>query len=116
MLGSRKFKRLIQERQFEAAAEVGRAQVRAQAQILDVCLQDPDRDEIADMEGFLDRLIRMVKAPLMIDSTDAAVMERSLTYCQGKAVLNSINLEDGRSASRRSCPWPGASAPRWSSA
>ena len=32
----------------------------------------------------------------MIDSTDAAVMERALTYCQGKAVLNSINLEDGR--------------------
>jgi 5-methyltetrahydrofolate--homocysteine methyltransferase len=96
VLGSRKFKRLIQEGQYEAAAEVGRAQVRAQAQVLDVCLQDPDRDEIGDMEGFLDRLIRMVKAPLMIDSTDAAVMERALTYCQGKAVLNSINLEDGR--------------------
>jgi 5-methyltetrahydrofolate--homocysteine methyltransferase len=95
VLGSRKFKRLITDREFEAAAEVGRAQVRAQAQILDVCLQDPDRDEISDMEGFLDRLIRMVKVPLMIDSTDAAVMERSLTYCQGKAVLNSINLEDG---------------------
>jgi 5-methyltetrahydrofolate--homocysteine methyltransferase len=96
VLGSRKFKRLIADREFEAAAEVGRAQVRAQAQILDVCLQDPDRDEVSDMEGFLDRLIRMVKAPLMIDSTDAAVMERSLTYCQGKSVLNSINLEDGR--------------------
>ncbi len=96
VLGSRKFKRLIQEGQYEAAAEVGRAQVRAQAQVLDVCLQDPDRDETADMELFLDRLVRMVKAPLMIDSTDAAVMERALTYCQGKAVLNSINLEDGR--------------------
>ena len=96
VLGSRKFKNLIADRAFEAAAEVGRAQVRAQAQILDVCLQDPDRDELADVEGFLDRLIRMVKVPLMIDSTDAAVMERALTYCQGKAVLNSINLEDGR--------------------
>ncbi|HYN22527.1 MAG TPA: methionine synthase [Thermoanaerobaculia bacterium] len=96
VLGSRKFKRLIQEGQYEAAAEVGRAQVRSQAQVLDVCLQDPDREETADMEGFLDRLVRMVKVPLMIDSTDAAVMERALTYCQGKAVLNSINLEDGR--------------------
>lgn len=96
VLGSRKFKRLIADGEFEAAAEVGRAQVRAQAQILDVCLQDPDRDEVADVEGFLDRLIRMVKVPLMIDSTDAAVMERALTYCQGKSVLNSINLEDGR--------------------
>jgi len=96
VLGSRKFKRLIADGDFEAAAEVGRAQVRAQAQILDVCLQDPDRDEVADVEGFLDRLVRMVKVPLMIDSTDAAVMERALTYCQGKSVLNSINLEDGR--------------------
>jgi 5-methyltetrahydrofolate--homocysteine methyltransferase len=95
VLGSRKFKRLIQDKEYEAAAEVGRAQVRAQAQVLDVCLQDPDRDETADMEAFLDRLVRMVKVPLMIDSTDAAVMERALTWCQGKAVLNSINLEDG---------------------
>ena len=47
------------------------------------------------MEGFLDRLVRMVKVPLMIDSTDAKVMERALTYCQGKAIINSINLEDG---------------------
>jgi 5-methyltetrahydrofolate--homocysteine methyltransferase len=96
VLGSRKFKRLIQEKEYEAAAEVGRAQVRSQAQVLDVCLQDPDRDETGDMEGFLDRLVRMVKVPLMIDSTDAAVMERALTFCQGKSVLNSINLEDGR--------------------
>jgi 5-methyltetrahydrofolate--homocysteine methyltransferase len=95
VLGSKKFKQLIQAGAHEAAAEVGRAQVRAGAQVLDVCLQDPDRDEMADVEGFLDRLARLVKVPLMIDSTDAAVMERALTYCQGKAVLNSINLEDG---------------------
>ncbi|MDH3745644.1 MAG: dihydropteroate synthase, partial [Acidobacteriota bacterium] len=97
VLGSRKFKRLIAAGEFEKAAEVGRAQVRGAAQILDVCMQDPDRDEAADIEGFLDRLVRMVKVPLMIDSTDAEVMETALTYCQGKAVLNSINLEDGRS-------------------
>jgi 5-methyltetrahydrofolate--homocysteine methyltransferase len=104
VLGSRKFKRLIQEGQYEAAAEVGRAQVRAQAQVLDVCLQDPDRDETADMEAFLDRLVRMVKPPLMIDSTDAAVMERALTFCQGKSVLNSINLEDGLSRFEKVVP------------
>ena len=95
VLGSRKFKRLIREGQQEEAAEVGRAQVKAGAQVLDVCLQDPDREETADVEAFLDRLIRLVKVPIMIDSTDAAVMERALTYCQGKSVLNSINLEDG---------------------
>jgi 5-methyltetrahydrofolate--homocysteine methyltransferase len=96
VLGSRKFKRLIASGEIEAAAEVGRAQVRAGAQVLDVCLQDPDRDERGDVEAFLGRLIRLVKAPLMIDSTDAQVMARALTYCQGKSILNSINLEDGR--------------------
>jgi 5-methyltetrahydrofolate--homocysteine methyltransferase len=104
VLGSRKFKQLIQNGAHEAAAEVGRAQVRAGAQVLDVCLQDPDREETADMEGFLERLVRLVKVPLMIDSTDAAVMERALTWCQGKAVLNSINLEDGRVRFERVVP------------
>ncbi|HEX4961336.1 MAG TPA: methionine synthase [Thermoanaerobaculia bacterium] len=104
VLGSRKFKQLIQAGQHEAAAEVGRAQVKAGGQVLDVCLQDPDRPELADMEAFLDRLIRLVKVPLMIDSTDAAVMERALTYCQGKSILNSINLEDGRSRFEKVVP------------
>jgi 5-methyltetrahydrofolate--homocysteine methyltransferase len=96
VLGSRKFKRLIAAGDFEGAAEVGRAQVKAGAQVVDVCLQDPDRDEVADMDAFLGRITRLVRAPLMIDSTDAEVMERALAWCQGKAVLNSINLEDGR--------------------
>ncbi len=95
VLGSRKFKKLIAGGDWEAAAEVGRAQARGGGQVLDVCMQDPDRDEAADVSRFLDRLVRMVKLPLMVDSTDAAVMEDALTYCQGKSVLNSINLEDG---------------------
>ncbi len=95
VLGSRRFRKLVAQGEWERAAEVGRAQVKSGGQILDVCMQDPDRDEIADVESFLDQLVRMVKAPLMIDSTDHEVMERALTFCQGKAVLNSINLEDG---------------------
>ncbi len=96
VLGSRKFKRLIADGRFEEAAEVGRAQVKSGGQVLDVCLQDPDRDEPSDMAAFLDKITRLVKAPLMIDSTDPEVLETALTWCQGKAVLNSINLEDGR--------------------
>ena len=94
-LGSRRFKRLIAEEKFEEAAEIARRQVRGGAQIIDICLQNPDRDEAADLRRFLERVIRMVKVPLMIDSTDAAVIAESLTYCQGKAIINSINLEDG---------------------
>jgi 5-methyltetrahydrofolate--homocysteine methyltransferase len=95
VLGSRVFKQTIAAGDYEGGAEIGRAQLRAGAQVLDVCLQDPDRDELVDVERLLDRLVRVVKAPLMIDSTDAKVMERALTWCQGKSILNSINLEDG---------------------
>ncbi|MHC4162491.1 MAG: methionine synthase [Planctomycetota bacterium] len=94
-LGSRRFKRLIAEEEFEEAAEIARRQVRGGAQIIDICLQNPDRDEAADLRRFLERVIRMVKVPLMIDSTDAAVIAESLTYCQGKAIINSVNLEEG---------------------
>ncbi len=104
VLGSRHFKQTIAAGDFEAAAEIGRAQVKAGAQVLDVCLQDPDRDELADLERLLERLVRLVKAPLMIDTTDARVMERALTWCQGKSILNSINLEDGLARFERVVP------------
>ena len=95
VLGSRKFRRLISDGSFEEAAEVGRRQVRNGAHLLDVCLQDPDRDELADMRKFLDILTKKTKAPLMIDSTDNNVIEEALKRVQGKSIINSINLEDG---------------------
>jgi len=95
VLGSRRFRRLIKEGSFEEAAEIGRRQVRNGAHILDVCLQDPDRDEAADVAQFLDLVTKKVKAPIMIDSTDSAVIELALKRLQGKSIINSINLEDG---------------------
>ena len=95
VLGSRRFRRLIAEGAFEESAEVGRRQVRNGAHILDVCLQDPDRDESADMEAFLDLLTRKVKSTIMVDSTDPEVIELALKHLQGKSVINSVNLEDG---------------------
>jgi 5-methyltetrahydrofolate--homocysteine methyltransferase len=104
VLGSRKFKRLIAAGEFEAAAEIARAQVKNGAQVIDVCLQDPDRDEVADVNAFLERATRMVKAPLMLDSTDAKVLEIGLVWSQGKSVINSINLEDGEERFRTVVP------------
>ncbi len=95
VLGSRRFRKLIAEGAFEEAAEVGRRQVRNGAHLLDVCLQDPDRDELADVIQFLEILTKKVKAPIMIDSTDSNVIEEALKRLQGKSVINSINLEDG---------------------
>ena len=95
VLGSRRFRRLIAQESFEEAAEVGRRQARNGAHILDVCLQDPDRDEKADMTLFLDHLTKKIKNPVMIDSTDHEVIELALKRLQGKSIINSVNLEDG---------------------
>lgn len=95
VIGSRKFKRLIAEQKFEEASEIARAQVKNGAHVIDICLADPDRDELEDMEAFIQELVKKVKAPLVIDSTDEKVIERALKYSQGKAIINSINLEDG---------------------
>src|SRR6185295_3108938 len=95
VIGSRKFKELIIAGDLDQAAEVGRRQVRNAAAILDVCLANPDRDELADMTAFLEVVARKVKVPFMLDSTDHRVLEESLKRSQGKAIINSINLEDG---------------------
>src|SRR5262245_2414430 len=104
VIGSRRFKELVVEEKFEEASEIGRAQVRGGAQVLDVCLANPDRDEAADIDRLLEFLTRKVKAPLMIDSTDARVIELALRKCQGKALVNSINLEDGEGRFERVVP------------
>lgn len=95
VLGSRKFKRLIVEGKYEEASEIARAQVKSGAQVIDVCVQDPDRDESEDIKKFLELVVKKVKVPLMIDTTDPAVLDIALKYCQGKSIINSINLEDG---------------------
>ncbi|UII58182.1 methionine synthase (plasmid) [Cytobacillus spongiae] len=95
VIGSRKFKRLIAEGKMEEASEIARAQVKNGAQIIDICLADPDREEDADMNVFIQEVVKKVKVPLIIDSTDENVMETALKHIQGKAIINSINLEDG---------------------
>ncbi|MBD8026369.1 methionine synthase [Ureibacillus sp. Re31] len=95
VIGSRKFKRLIIEGKFEEAAEIARAQVKNGAHVIDVCLANPDRDELEDMRNFMEEVVKKVKVPLVIDSTDEHVIEEALKYSQGKAIINSINLEDG---------------------
>ena len=104
VIGSRAFKNLVAAEQWEEATEIARRQVKSGAHIVDVCLQSTDRDEIKDIPPFYDQLIRKIKAPLMIDTTDAAAIELALTYCQGKSVINSINLEDGEEKLERVCP------------
>ncbi|HYE99905.1 MAG TPA: homocysteine S-methyltransferase family protein, partial [Planctomycetota bacterium] len=102
--GSKKFRELIMGGKFEEAAEIGRRQVKAGAHILDVNIQHTEIDELPATAAFLEKLIRMVKVPLMIDTTNASAIELALTYCQGKSIINSINLEDGEEKFEKVCP------------
>ena len=104
VIGSRLFKNLVAQEKWEEASEIARRQVRGGAHIVDVCLQSTERDEKKDIPPFYEKLIRKVKAPVMIDTTDPTAIELALTYCQGKAILNSINLEDGEEKFERVVP------------
>jgi 5-methyltetrahydrofolate--homocysteine methyltransferase len=95
VLGSRKFRDLIAQERWEEAAEVARAQVKRGAHMIDVSTQQTDRDEVRDLERLLGALVRKVRVPLMIDSTNEKAVETALTYSQGKSLINSVNLEDG---------------------
>jgi len=105
VIGSRLFKNLVAEEKWEEASEIARRQVRGGAHIVDVCLQSTDRDEKNDIPPFYEKLIRKVKAPVMIDTTDPAAVTQALTYCQGKAIINSINLEDGEEKFEKIVPF-----------
>src|SRR6266478_3166031 len=103
-IGSRLFKNLVADEKWEEASEIARRQVRGGAQIVDVCLQSTERDEKKDIPAFYEKLIRKLKAPVMIDTTDSLAIELALTYCQGKSIINSINLEDGEEKFERVVP------------
>jgi 5-methyltetrahydrofolate--homocysteine methyltransferase len=103
-VGSRRFKRLISGEKFDEATEIARRQVKNGAQIIDVNLQNADRDELADVDRFYELLGRKVRVPVMVDTTNADAIERALTYCQGKSIINSVNLEDGLERFERVTP------------
>jgi 5-methyltetrahydrofolate--homocysteine methyltransferase len=104
VIGSRLFKNLIAAEKWEEATEIARWQIRNGAHIVDVCLQSSDREEIKDIPIFYAKLTQKIKAPIMIDTTDPKSIELSLSWCQGKSIVNSINLEDGEEKFELICP------------
>ncbi|GGG88048.1 methionine synthase [Paenibacillus radicis (ex Gao et al. 2016)] len=102
--GSRKFKRLIKEGKFDEASEVARAQVKGGAHVVDINLQDTDIDEAYAVHHFIPEVVKKIKVPLMLDSTYDHIIELGLKYSQGKAIINSINLEDGESKFEKILP------------
>ena len=104
VIGSRKFKRLIEEEKFELAAEIGKEQVQRGAHVVDLCTANPDREELSDFLAVLKPLVRKIRAPIMIDTTDERVVEVALQSIGGKAAINSINFEDGEQRLEKVCP------------
>ncbi|MFT6968539.1 MAG: 5-methyltetrahydrofolate--homocysteine methyltransferase [Cellvibrionaceae bacterium] len=96
--GSRKFARLIQEENYDAAVEVARIQVEEGAQIIDVNMDDAMLDGVAAMRRYLNLLAAepdIVRVPFMIDSSKFEIIEAGLQCVQGKAIVNSISLKEG---------------------
>ncbi len=102
--GSRKFRRLIVEGNFEAALQVARQQVEGGANIIDVCMDEGMLDAEAAMTQFLNLIAsepEISRLPIMIDSSKFSVIEAGLKCLQGKGVVNSISLKEGEDEFRR---------------
>lgn len=96
--GSRKFLRLIGEKQYDEALDIARAQVQKGAMVLDVNMDDGLLDAKAEMRTFLNLIASdpsVSRLPIMVDSSRFEVIEEGLKCCQGKCIVNSISLKQG---------------------
>lgn len=93
--GSKKFRTLLQEEDFDGLVSMARDEVRDGSHVLDVCVDFVGRDGVRDMHEVVRRFVRQIKVPLMLDSTNPEVMEAGLKLAGGRCILNSMNLEDG---------------------
>ncbi len=96
--GSRKFLRLIKEKNYEEALRIARRQVEDGAQVLDINMDDAMLDAPAEMRTFLNYLGAepdVARVPVMIDSSQWATIEAGLQCVQGKSIVNSISLKEG---------------------
>jgi 5-methyltetrahydrofolate--homocysteine methyltransferase len=94
--GSRKFKQLLEKDDWHGLVEMAREQEREGVHVLDVCVDYVGRDGVRDMKEVIKRYNEVLTKPIMLDSTEVPVIEAGLKLCSGKALINSINLEDGR--------------------
>ena len=99
--GSKKFRDLLAKEDWDGLVDIAKEQSKEGAHLLDVCVAYVGRDEVRDMDQYLQRLVTQVQLPLMLDSTEVPVLERALQRAPGKCVVNSINFEDGEGKARK---------------
>lgn len=99
--GSRKFLRLIKEEKYDEALDIARQQVEGGAQIIDINMDEGMLDGVQAMTRFLNLIAAepdISRVPIMIDSSKWEIIEAGLKVVQGKCVVNSISLKEGKDA------------------
>src|SRR3990172_1182162 len=95
--GSKKMKELLLTEDYEGILNLAREQIEGGAHTLDVCVALTERaDEAAQMRAVVKKLSMSVEAPLVIDTTEPEVVEAALKTTPGRAIVNAINMENGR--------------------
>jgi 5-methyltetrahydrofolate--homocysteine methyltransferase len=93
--GSKAFREAMLEQRWDDCVEIARDQTRDGAHLLDVCVDYVGRDGVADMRALAGRLATASTLPLVLDSTEVPVIEAGLEMLGGRALVNSVNYEDG---------------------
>ncbi|MEU7637837.1 methionine synthase [Streptomyces sp. NPDC059152] len=93
--GSKKFREAMLEGRWDDCVEIARDQIREGAHMLDLCVDYVGRDGVADMAELAGRFATASTLPIVLDSTELDVIEAGLEKLGGRAVINSVNYEDG---------------------
>ena len=93
--GSKAFREALLEERWDDCVDIARAQIRDGAHLLDLNIDYVGRDGAADMRALASRLATASTLPLVLDSTEPAVLQAGLQTLGGRAVVNSVNYEDG---------------------
>src|SRR5258708_682655 len=93
--GSRAFRDAMNDGRLDDCVEIARAQIRDGAHLLDLCVDYVGRDGVADMKEIAGRFATSSTLPIVLDSTETAVLRAGLELLGGRAVINSVNYEDG---------------------
>lgn len=103
--GSRRVKRLLLSEDYDGVLAVAREQMDSGAHLLDVSVAMTERaDELEQMRAVVKKLSMGVELPLVLDSTEADVLKAALEVTPGRAIVNSIHMEDGRGKIERTAP------------
>ena len=93
--GSKAFREAMLEERWDDCIEIARAQIRSGAHLLDVCVDYVGRDGVADIREIVSRFASASTLPLVVDSTEPALLQAGLELIGGRPVVNSVNFEDG---------------------